>query len=411
MISGIIRLKNIFLKVNVLLFFSLFIFSFQVRGIVLKGNAKNFNIIATISIIYILIRTLKNTNKYMILIVITCILNVLISQIYNNKAIIENIVVISCIILPLFLVISNINNEVIVQIFDKYIKVFNVIIIIMIVIGIIDNLTANSLGKIIASIINDSIYYELVSNPTYNRYYSFMGHPLYNTQLFLMFYLINLISNKYFKKGMNMNYVIVLTIIGLSLTASKTGIILLGVTLLFTSPLKNKWIYYTYICVFLIILFKLGVFDTVLDRFTYGTLTSGRNEVWEIIKNNNFIPFKFLNGYGSGYNNQINYFVQTGSAAYEYPIRLFALEYGILNTLLIYLTIFVYPFLCLLKNRHYIILMAFLIVFVDVNTYNGIGLGMDIMLMFCVYVYILLNISNYIKSSNINEKRGKNEKI
>lgn len=392
--------KNIIRNLYFILFFSVFIISYQIRGIFVSGKIQSLNILAIVAIFFIVFN--KNTilKKRYIFFIGILTLSMIYSQSINNKSFMENMVVISCIIIPMSLIFIYINKIKFEKIFFLYVRYFNYIIIILFIFAIVDRISGDAIAKVFTSMFNDESFRTAVNSPNNIRYYSFMGHPLYNTQLFLMFYVINAIVKKYFpeKQKIKMSYVVLITVFGVLFTASKTGMALTLILLLFMAPYKNKKIVYlVLIFILLIILYKLGFFDNLIYRLTTQTLTSGRNEVWSILKQNDIFPIKFWYGYGSGFNNLYNYYIKGASMAFEYPIKLFQLEYGILNSIFIYIIIFIYPIYNIVKSRQWHIFIGFIVIFIDVNTYNGIGLGMDIMMMFCLFMNMILNLVNYLK--------------
>ncbi|EHK2306071.1 hypothetical protein KCK38_001926 [Clostridium perfringens] len=331
----------------------------------------------------------------------------ILSQLINNKGIVENIVVFSCIMFPSILLIINLSGEIFEKVFNIYLKFINIISIILITTAIFDKVTGYGIARFLANIFNDRYFYDAVYyNNSIGRFYSFMGHPLYNAQIFLMFYIVNFFAKKYFKTGLNMIVVSIITMLGVLFTASKTAFVLLLICLIFFRPIKNKFIYVIFIILAIYFSINLGLFDPLIYRLKTQTLTSGRNEVWNIITQMNIFPIKWFSGYGSGFNNLYNNYVTLASAAFEYPIRLFSLEYGRIFTIGLYTLICVYPILKILLRKNILILLGFAIIFLDVNTYNAIGLGSDNMLMFITFTYICINLSEYIftkKNKSVNK--------
>jgi hypothetical protein len=387
---------------NYALFISVFVLSYQIRGIITSSSLKNINIIAVVSIVVIILKAFNKINKKMLYIIMFAIVSCLYSQYLNNKSLKENIIILSCLVLPIFLLIKQIENENFKAIFKLYLTFFNLMTILLFVFAIIDKISGDMIANFFAGIFNDPYFLNGVKIESNLRYYSFMGHPLYNTQLFLMFYVLNICYKRNFHNTWNVTWVVIISILGIAFTASKTGIVLIIVCLVFMIPYRRKFIFLLCLLLIGLILIKVGLFDSLIYRFTTGTLTSGRNELWDILNSYNYFPIKFFSGYGSGFNSLYNDFVQGASMAFEYPIKLYALEYGILYTMILYSIIFIYPTVIFLRNRHYALLFNFMIIFLDVNTYNGIGLGIDIMLMYCVFVYMIINLSRYLKNNNNN---------
>lgn len=387
------RRDNLYIIFSIM-FFALYIFSYQIRGIIFSDKLKSINFIALLTIFLLLLKMKDKINYYLLSIISMLTVVMICSQLYNQKDIIEIFLIFSCIIAPLILITINLNRDNIKEIFLLNLKYFNFIVILLFIFAIVDKVTNDSIAKFLADIFNDSSFYSQVYSNNSLRYYSFMGHPLYNTQIFLTYYLLNYMAIDKFNKKTNKFLVMVVSISGIAFTASKTGILLiLSSMLIFNLFKKYKISYYVIVIVMFTVLLNMGSFDNLIYRFSTGTITSGRNEMWNILENYNLFPIKFLTGYGSGFNSIYNNYIPKASMAFEYPIRLFQLEYGVLFTILMYIVILLYPVITLIKRKEYKLLLGFLIIFIDVNTYNGIGLGMDIMLMFAVYTCMILNLS------------------
>jgi len=133
-----------------------------------------------------------------------------------------------------------------------------------------------------------------------------------------------------------------------------------------------------------------------LDRFDTTSLTSGRSEVWDVIEKANYFPFKFWTGYGSNFIYDVyNNVIKNASAGFEYPYRELALHYGILYCLIFYIIIFLIPTIVLIKRKQYLIFLSYMIIFVNINTFNGICNGDNCLLIFTVVMMFINNLSNY----------------
>ncbi|WP_139376263.1 hypothetical protein [Clostridium chromiireducens] len=228
------------------------------------------------------------------------------------------------------------------------------------------------------------------------RLYSFMGHPLFNTELYLMFLVLNILYNKYLQQRKSPVWILVVPTIGLAFTGSKTGFVLLCVSVLLLFKSSNIINKILLIMFGLIIALKIGLFNTLIYRFTTGSLTSGRSEKWIEITSMNIFPIKFFTGYGNGFTFILNSYVDWASAAFEYPIRMFSLEMGIIMTIMIYLFIMVIPIIILMKRGHWDLLLSYLIVFADINTFNGIAILGDKMMILSLFIFLILNLSKLI---------------
>lgn len=363
------------------------------------------NYISLTLVLYIALRKIKQINLCFVIFYFITVIYYLTSALFYEKSIGTIIVVLGSYFLPLILIGLKINKKNFENFFNIFLKIFNAIVICIVVLGILDFFLnyriIRSFSFLLSSRTEELI--EIQSGREIYRLYSFMGHPLYNTQLFLMFYVLNMLKHKYYVNTLKIKYILIISLIGIALTASKTGIILLGVLLLIFNSGKQNYKYYCIVISILLTSFFLGVFDNTLLRLSTGSLTTGRNEIWKTISQNNLYPFKYFTGYGHSFTYYYNKIIPWASAAFEYPIRMFSLELGIINTLLIYFFIFIYPMSCLLKGREWRLLVGYLIVFIDVNTYNGLSNPGDNMLVLSLFIFIILNIQVHSKYNKVKQ--------
>ena len=393
-------------KIFVVLLISLFVFSQELRSIL---GPKNYtvNILGTISIFVLLIKNLKAINKKKLaFLYITMIMYIFSSAFYENnlmKIFTGSIIV----VFPLILTIIEVNKDILRDIFKQTIIILNLIVISITIIGVLEivfNLNINSnFSPFFSSRLQEQIFSNSVSEN--KRLYSFMGHPLFNTELYLLFFVLNILFSKYFKEKPCPIWVLITAVIGVAFTASKSGFVLLSFIIIFLFKYNNRIKKVTIAISSIIIAFYSGLFDNLISRFFSGSLTSGRNEMWFKIRESNIFPIKFFTGYGRGFTFQINSYMEWASAAFEYPLRMFSLELGVIMTIMIYIFIMVIPIITLVKRKQYYLLYSYLVIFIDVNTFNGLSTSGDKMIIFCLFIFLVLNLSNYIR-----EIDGNNEK-
>lgn len=388
-----------------ILFIGIFVFNSLVRTIFIKNNISKINIIALICILILLLLN----KKFSLLLIFQIILLGIImikSQLSVSKNLNSLVLSLTTYIFPLLILMIHVRQNDIQKLELLFLKIFNKIILLITIIGIIDFITKGSIARVFANIYNNESYSymvdSIINGKSSYRYFSFMGHPLYTTQLYFMFYVINQLYNRYFEEYYKSVYVMILTIIGISLTASKTGFVLLIICILLLQDNTCKVRNWFYIFLLSILSIISGIFDNIIFRFKTTDLMSGRIETMKLVNSLNYYPFKFWKGYGSEFTFYMNKIIPWASAAYEFPILLFSLEYGIFFTILLYIIIFIYPVFYFLKNKSYDVLIGYLIVFVDINTYNGLGLIGDNMLVYCIYLWLLINISKFRNSYNQN---------
>lgn len=393
-------------KILFLLILSLFVFSQELRSR-LGQQMYTVNILSTISIILLLLNNIKSTNlKGIILFYITIIIYVSTSSFYE-KSIITIFTTIIILILPVALILIRIEKATLEYLFKITIVTINMIIFIITLIGIFEIIFDFNINVFISNFMSQRTQEQIIANSMIingKRLYSFMGHPLFNTELYLIFFVLNILYNKYLKKQMCPLWILIISVIGIGFTGSKTGFVLLiaGIIMLFKLNSKKQKILVILIGAF--ISFKIGIFNTIIDRLSTGSLTSGRGEKWIEINSLNIYPIKFFTGYGRGFTFQLNSYVDWASAAFEYPIRMISLEYGVLMAIIIYVFIMIIPIAILLRRKQYYLFISYLLVFLDVNTFNGLVTSGDKMIIFCLFIFLILNLSNALYIEKYTDK-------
>lgn len=377
---------------------SIFFLPFQIRVGILGSKLGNINfILAGVLIIFILVCKEKfYTNK--IIITICTICYVLGIYFLYNKKINEIIYMLTSFMLPMFIINIKVNKECFEKIFKIFLLCLNITIFAITIIWLIDISIGNKIMLYISNFTSNRLaeqIREMSFSTGTKRLYSYMGHPLFNTQLYLMFYILNMIHGRYIKKILPTSLIVIISALGIALTMSKSGMILFILCLLLIQQNKSKLINITIITIGLILAFQIGIFDNTIARFT-GSLTTGRSEKALELQMWNIYPIKFFTGYGLDFAFKYNSIINWASAAFEYPYKKFALELGILSNILIYINIAVYPMIEVIKSKKYTLVIAFLIMFVDINIYNGLAILGDNMLIWCLFSFIIINLSKYI---------------
>ncbi|OCA84625.1 O-antigen ligase family protein [Bacillus sp. FJAT-27986] len=397
-----VRKENSITKLIILMILAIFCLPGELRTGIFGHSLGIINYIAIFLLLYLLLYNLQNINyKYIIFVYITILYYLLSSLLYENK--LTTIITVVCShLIPLLLIGVKIPPDSLKKVFTALLKTLNTIMITITIIGMIEFVTNIDIFVHIAKFMT-ARFQELLMNQQSRsgyRLYSFMGHPLFNTQLYLMFFTLNMIYNNYFQKLLSEKIVVLIALIGIAMTASKTGFLLIFIAIIFLLYKKSSLKYLVSIFVLFTIIAILvtctDLFANTLSRFAEGSLTTGRAEKWEEVSSLNYFPIKFFIGYGHGFTFVYNNYIDWASAAFEYPFRMFSLELGVFLTIFIYISIGVYPMLKLIQRRQFYLLMAYLIVFVDVNTYNGLSLTGDYMLVFTLYIFIILNVSNLL---------------
>ena len=375
----------------------------EIRNGVLGRKLGCINYIAITFLIYLVYINIKNIYKKYMIFFYFIIIYYIFTLIFNNENLFNVLIVICVHLFPLILIGMSINDKIFKNIFYTVIKIINFIIILITVLGLMEFILGLDISLYISKFMPDRTQELILFQKQANvkRLYSFMGHPLFNTQLYLMFFVLNNIYNKYFEKILSDKILVIISVIGIAMTASKMGLILISSAILVITHNKSIIKKVVLISGILLIAMYTGIFNNTIERFMEGSITTGRAETWQAVLKSGLYPIKLLSGYGHEFTFTFNNYLPWASAAFEYPIRMFSLELGIVMAVLIYICIGVIPILILLKRNHVYLLISYMIIFIDVNSYNGLALASDYMFIFSIFIFIILNTSRLIKKQNL----------
>lgn len=309
-----------------------------------------------------------------------------------------------CCIFPLLLMMVKMQEDSAEQYIRIIANIYNCVIVLVLVCALIDYFSDRWLLRQLSAWVGENAmlkYYTFGELSDNRRMTSIYGFPLSNGVLFTTFYAVNAMLKKYLKKGMPMIVVTIMAIIGVAMTQSKTSLVVLLCLILCTNITNIKMMVVSAVVV--LTGFYTGIFDNLLNRFTSYTLTTGRNEVLQKVLSDGKYPFQFLKGYGFLSVYEYNMEVPGVKAAFEYPLLMFSLDFGILFGIIIILLILLYPTYVLWKHKHYFMMVCLWGLFLQVNTFNGISLNCDQMLFYCFTVFLILNLSYCIKEKQIEE--------
>jgi len=288
----------------------------------------------------------------------------------------------------------------------KFIKAVNIVCFILVGIGICDYLSGAAIQTYFAKHhIFDNEFAHLVllerSSGIY-RYYSFLGHPLTNAWYLLMFYALNILYNRYFRKMLNEYMLALITLIGLVLCGSRTALIIGFFMFVFLNNGKHKSAYILLLStlsagIALTPLFQNNLMKRFMIGKDNGDFSEGRNIALSWVFNNHVKPPSFFTGDGIGYSRKITLMIGGFINSFEYPFIMFAYDIGILGTILVYTLILFIPVLIYLKNKSYFLLIPFITISLYMNGQNGIANYTDYMGQFCFFTMVMVNMSNLIK--------------
>lgn len=268
-----------------------------------------------------------------------------------------------------------------------FVQIFNVVMIAIAAFAVINLLAGGALVRSLVYFSDRSVDTNL------NRLWTPYGHPLYNAALFLVFFCVNTFYKKQGKELLPPWLVLVISAIGILTCASKSafGLFILLAFIWYITDIRML----LFALALSIILYVSGAFDFVLSRFS--DFSSGRFDAWDYLVNRGILqPFGTWRGYGISaafelYTDRVSW----ASAAFEFPVLGYSLAYGTVYTGVLYLFIFVYPLVVLLRYRSFDYALAFIAVAIHMNMYNGLYLVADYFAAFIIFtVFLLLSARN-----------------
>lgn len=404
--KNINTIKGIKLNYAIIFVLSLFFLNETTRGIFLKGQYQfvNFPFIIFGFIFFTRKFFIKREIRFpVIVVVLAFFLLFLANSLVLKSSISYTLMYIGNLFLPMLLLGIKIEEDQAIISLRKFIIFFNTLIYILLILGVIDYLSNSYLQLFMAkTIFSGSEIGNLILTENrwgIYRYYSIVGHPLKNAEYFLIFLIMNNVYARYKKPLINRYLVSFITILGLLICSSKTALILGLVLVTFFSGIKKKkWIYlmilgFIYLAFFNSSLFQENLKIRYLEGIKSGDLSTGRNDLIQILINSGGELPKLLIGGGSGYSRLVAEQLNGNIHNFEYPVIMLAYDYGIVGMILIYFCMFVYPAYRLIREKNYYNFFLFFSLALMVNSNNGIAnIGSDILSSFCFITLILINI-------------------
>ena len=217
------------------------------------------------------------------------------------------------------------------------------------------------------------------------------GHPLTNALIFNTFFVVNAAYIRVYRKKNLTPVVFLITLGGVLLASSKTGIVVCFLLLIISFWKYKKWL--LALIPVLVIMYFLGAFDGIIRRFTTSTLTTGRLEGLTGYIQAQENPMHLLFGHGSNdilLETNMSYRYRAG---FEFPLLMFAFDYGYLFSALSMIGVYAYSSWRLLRRKNWFIWLGYSLLFAEINTYNGYALrNQDVFVFACFMTMILLNL-------------------
>ena len=265
----------------------------------------------------------------------------------------------------------------------------------IVICGLLDLILSLGIGSFFAEITGVQSSVALIRD---GRMVSYYGHALLSSELMILCFSFNSIRGLYFKQWDSLLYTIfysAIALIGVGLSGSKVGLILIIIEffILYFSKKNIKYSAIMALCIYGV--YKIGFLDTVLYRFLRGIqkgdLSSGRHTNLSLLWRSGMLDFKIFKG------NIGTEFTPAMIKALEYPLLRWAYLFGIWFSIVICIVFFVIPLINCAKSGKFKLFVIATIIIMDVNSYSGITTLSDHMLIYCVSMFLLLNVARILK--------------
>lgn len=302
-------------------------------------------------------------------------------------------------ILPIYILYSVVDDDDIICYTKLFSRLLTVASTIVVICGLMDMFLGVGIGNSIAIFTNAA---SLIESIRQGRMVSYFGHPLLTAEIMILTFSFNTLVNYCIEKKSIFYtvYYSLISVIGIGMCGGKTGLVLIAVEFALLYVNKKGLKYFIIVAAAVYWAYGYGLLDTVIGRFIAGfesgDITTGRNTALLRVIQGGVLRFNLLIGH-AGMN-----LSERMIAALEYPPLRWAYLFGVWFSVLMCVVLFAIPAIKILKNKNIKIFIVFLILVLDVNSYNGITTQSDQMLLYCVSVFLLLNLS-YAVRGNGNE--------
>ena len=302
-------------------------------------------------------------------------------------------------ILPIYILYSVVDDDDIICYTKLFSRLLTVASTIVVICGLVDMFLGVGIGNSIAIFTNAA---SLIESIRQGRMVSYFGHPLLTAEIMILTFSFNTLVNYCIEKKSIFYtvYYSLISVIGIGMCGGKTGLVLIAVEFALLYVNKKGLKYFIIVAAAVYWAYGYGLLDTVIGRFIAGfesgDITTGRNTALLRVIQGGVLRFNLLIGH-AGMN-----LSERMIAALEYPPLRWAYLFGVWFSVVMCIILFLTPAMMILKNKNIKIFIVLIILILDVNSYNGITTQSDQMLLYCVSVFLLLNLS-YAVRGNGNE--------
>lgn len=396
-------------KLFIALIFILFLFGFPFRTSFFNGYFKFLNIPFFIILFLLININRKNINiKKLFLCLLFFLITILSDLIYGVT--VERFIIYFCMnTIPLLLLCIDWNNvNISVNSLKKIIKIYNIFIILITIMYILDLFTSCKIMKFIAG---NFVPYVLQWLPQDGqslfgmRYATFLGQYLHTSYIYIVFYLLNSYFNSKVDKNNQIlkNYlIIIISIIGVLSSGSKVGFLLLTLSMIIFNAKKVKAM--ISLILLTLVLYFFGAFNLLLNRLQNESFSTGRFEFWEKFLTSGFYKIRLFFGLGDCFSQNIQNTLGRWvmEIVQELPFVIMLYKEGIVGTLIFILLLYVSPILNI-KND-IMAKFSITVLFLVINSYNGVLVTPDTLILYIFSTILIMLISSYKKSNRIEVK-------
>ena len=282
-------------------------------------------------------------------------------------------------ILPIYILYSVVDDNDIICYTKLFSRILTIASTIVVICGLIDMFFGVGIGNSIAIFTNAA---SLIESIRQGRMVSYFGHPLLTTEIMILTFSFNTLVNYCIEKKSVLYtvYYSLVSVIGIGMCGGKTGLVLIAIEFALLYVNKKGLKYFIIVAAAVYWAYGYGLLDTVIGRFIAGfesgDITTGRNTALLRVIQGGMLRFNLLIGHAG-----IN-LSERMIAALEYPPLRWAYLFGVWFSVLMCVVLFVIPAIKILKNKNFKIFIVFIILVLDVNSYNGITTQSDQMLLY-----------------------------
>lgn len=292
------------------------------------------------------------------------------------------------ILVPTYFINMRFLDDKVIECAHVWVRTLKACTVIMVSCGLIDYVLNYAVSKFFADFYDVISLHQLSSA---RRMVSYMGHALLSGEVFLITYVTIYLYRLVLKEKQDSLTWFIICFAGCVMTGSKTCVVLIVIAFMLFHLSWKKQKYVIIALLALLLVYATGIMDTFLNRFFLAVetnnLTTNRMSALKNLYEAGKLNFSWFKGQNIDYGWKM-------VAALEFPILRWAYQFGIMVSLCLTIITFVMPVLSMTRMKvPKEFLYGIFVIIADVNTYNGLALTRDHMLIYCVSVIFIMNMA------------------